>query len=175
MHPRPLQGHRAVPDRPPAGRSWRQAASPWTTAAGTRTATTSVELRRRSSAAARPWHRQPDPGPARAAVHGRRRRSRWSGVEFGAHFPGRSTPSAGRDHWSPAMSALVAGGGLKMGQAIGSTNARGEFPKDPQQVTVPQLLSTLYHAVGIDPAQTFNNGGGRPMYILDDRAPVTES
>jgi hypothetical protein len=81
--------------------------------------------------------------------------------------------SAGRDHWSPAMSALVAGGGLKMGQAIGSTNARGEFPKD-RKVSVPQLLSTLYHAVGIDPAQTFNNGSGRPMYILDDRAPVTE-
>ena len=42
---------------------------------------------------------------------------------------GDSTPD-GRGHWPPVMSALVAGGGLKMGQAIGTTNARGEYPKD---------------------------------------------
>src|SRR5262249_37656900 len=80
---------------------------------------------------------------------------------------------AGRDHWSPVMSALVAGGGLRMGQAVGSSSARGEYPKD-RRYTVPQVLSTLYQALGIDPAMTFPNGSGRPMYILDDRAPVTE-
>jgi hypothetical protein len=80
---------------------------------------------------------------------------------------------AGRDHWSPVMSALVAGGGLRMGQAIGSTNARGEYPKD-RPITVPQVLSTIYQAVGIDPSQTFPNGSGRPMYVLDDRQPVAE-
>jgi hypothetical protein len=80
---------------------------------------------------------------------------------------------AGRDHWSPVMSALVAGGGLKMGQAIGSTSARGEYPKD-RPFTPPQVLSTLYHAMGIDPSMTFANGSGRPMYILDEREPVTE-
>jgi hypothetical protein len=80
---------------------------------------------------------------------------------------------AGRDHWSPVMSALVAGGGLRMGQAVGSSSARGEYPKD-RRYTVPQVLSTLYQALGIDPSMTFPNGSGRPMYILDDRAPVTE-
>lgn len=80
---------------------------------------------------------------------------------------------AGRDHWSPVMSALVAGGGLKMGQAIGATTARGERPKD-RPLTAPQVLSTLYRAIGIDPAQTFLNGSGRPMHILDDREPVKE-
>jgi Protein of unknown function (DUF1501) len=78
-----------------------------------------------------------------------------------------------KDHWPQVMSALVAGGGLKMGQAIGASTARGETPKD-RPYTVPQVLSTLYHAIGIDPAQTFPNGSGRPMYILDDRQPVTE-
>ena len=39
---------------------------------------------------------------------------------------------------------------------------------------MPQVLSTLYRAIGIDPAQTFPNGSGRPMYILDDREPVRE-
>ncbi len=81
--------------------------------------------------------------------------------------------NAGRDHWSPVMSALVAGGGLKMGQAVGASTARGERPKD-NPVTVPQLLSTMYRAIGIDPSQTFPNGSGRPMYVLDDRDAVKE-
>ncbi|HEY8503331.1 MAG TPA: DUF1501 domain-containing protein [Gemmataceae bacterium] len=81
--------------------------------------------------------------------------------------------SAGRDHWAPAMSALVAGGGLKMGQAVGATTDRGERPRE-KPYTVPNLLSTLYRAIGIDPAMTFPNGAGRPMYILDDRDPVAE-
>jgi len=80
---------------------------------------------------------------------------------------------AGRDHWDPVMSTLIAGGGLKMGQMIGSTSSRGETPKD-RPYRVPQVLSTVYRAVGIDPAQTFPDGSGRPMYILDERDPVTE-
>jgi hypothetical protein len=81
--------------------------------------------------------------------------------------------NAGRDHWSPVMSAFVAGGGMKMGQAIGASTARGERPKD-RPVTAPQVLSTIYRAIGIDPGQTFHNGSGRPMYILDDREPISE-
>jgi hypothetical protein len=80
---------------------------------------------------------------------------------------------AGRDHWSPVMSALIAGGGLKMGQAVGSSSARGEYPKD-RRYTPAHVLSTIYHAMGIDPSMTFPNGSGRPMYILDDREPVSE-
>ncbi len=92
--------------------------------------------------------------------------------EFG-RTPKVNGSDGGRDHWSPVMSALVAGGGLKMGQAIGSSSARGEYPRD-RRYTVPQVMSTLYRAVGIDPARTFTNGSGRPMYILDDRTPVKE-
>jgi hypothetical protein len=92
--------------------------------------------------------------------------------EFG-RTPKINNSDGGRDHWSPVMSALVAGGGLKMGQAIGSSSARGEYPRD-RRYTVPQVLSTLYQAVGIDPSKTFNNGSGRPMYILDQREPVKE-
>jgi hypothetical protein len=80
---------------------------------------------------------------------------------------------AGRDHWAPAMSALVAGGGLKMGQVIGSTTAKGERPKD-RPCTVPMVLSTIYQQLGIDPAMTFPNGSGRPMYVLDERETIKE-
>jgi uncharacterized protein DUF1501 len=85
---------------------------------------------------------------------------------------GDSTPD-GRGHWPPAMSALIAGGSLKMGQAVGSTNARGEHPKD-RPYRVSQVLATMYQAMGIDPSMTFPNGSGRPMYVLDDRDPVSE-
>lgn len=79
----------------------------------------------------------------------------------------------GRGHWPPVMSALVAGGGLRMGQAIGSSNARGELPRD-RRCTPSQLLSTIYRAIGVDPSQTFPNQTGRPMYILEDREPISE-
>jgi len=93
--------------------------------------------------------------------------------EFGRTPKINMQDGGGRDHWSAAMSALVAGGGLKMGQAIGATNARGEYPID-RKYKVPQLLSTIYSAMGIDSSATFPDNFGRPMYILDDREPVTE-
>jgi hypothetical protein len=92
--------------------------------------------------------------------------------EFG-RTPKINGNDAGRDHWAPVMSAIVAGGGLKMGQAIGSSSSRGEYPK-VQPYRASQVLSTLYRVVGIDPSLTFPNGSGRPMYILDDREPVKE-
>ena len=60
-----------------------------------------------------------------------------------------------------------------MGLAVGASTARAERPKD-RPYTASQVLSTVYHALGIDPAMTFPNGNGRPMYILDDREPVRE-
>ena len=60
-----------------------------------------------------------------------------------------------------------------MGQAIGSSSARGELPRD-RRCTPSQVLSTIYRAIGIDPAKTFPNQAGRPMYVLDDREPVSE-
>jgi hypothetical protein len=92
--------------------------------------------------------------------------------EFG-RTPLVNNNDGGRDHWPAAMSALVAGGGLKMGQAVGSTSVRGEHPRD-NRYTVPQVLATMYHAMGIDPSLTFPSGSGRPMYILDDRETVRE-
>lgn len=79
----------------------------------------------------------------------------------------------GRGHWPAVMSAMVAGGGLRMGQAIGSSNARGELPRD-RRCTPSQLLSTIYRAINVDPSQTFPNQTGRPMYVLEDRDPISE-
>jgi hypothetical protein len=81
--------------------------------------------------------------------------------------------TGGRDHWPAAGFALVAGGGLEMGQYVGETSSRAEQPRT--RAYGPQnLLSTLYHALGIDPAATIRDGSGRPMYLLDDREPIRE-
>jgi hypothetical protein len=85
----------------------------------------------------------------------------------------RVNQGAGRDHWSPVMSAMIAGGGLQMGQAVGSSTARGERPQD-RRCTVPQVLSTIYSVMGIDASRTFPNGAGRPVYVLDDREVIRE-
>ena len=85
----------------------------------------------------------------------------------------RINNNAGRDHWSPVMGAMIAGGGLRMGQAVGSSTARGERPQD-RRVTASQVLATIYRAIGIDPAQTVLDNTGRPRHVLADRESIRE-
>jgi Protein of unknown function (DUF1501) len=85
----------------------------------------------------------------------------------------RINTRAGRDHWPAVMSALVPGGGLKMDQVVGSTTAKGEQPKE-KPCSVSQVLATLYHAIGIDPAMTFPDASGRPVHVLEDRELIRE-
>ena len=79
----------------------------------------------------------------------------------------------GREHWGPAGCALLYGGGLTMGQIVGSTNDRGEHPHN-RPLTYQSLLATIYHALGIDPAHTFVNQAGRPVPILPTGEPTWE-
>ncbi len=71
----------------------------------------------------------------------------------------------GRDHWPRAMSVFLAGGGLRMGQVIGATNAKGEYPA-ARPLDSNCLLATIYQRFGIDPAQTLADTAGRPIAIL---------
>jgi hypothetical protein len=78
----------------------------------------------------------------------------------------------GRDHFATG-SVLMAGGGFKVGQTIGSTGPRGE-----KSTSIPyrasNVLATLYTHLGIDPATTLPDHNGRPMYLLDDRRTIAE-
>ncbi len=85
----------------------------------------------------------------------------------------RINASAGRDHWPNVMSCLLAGGGLRTGQAIGATTARGEEARD-RPYHLQNILATVYHALGIDPATNFPDRTGRPRPLLEHRAPVRE-
>lgn len=82
-------------------------------------------------------------------------------------------PGAGRDHWPGAMSVLYAGGGLKMGQAIGSTNDKAEFPAT-KPYSPGCVLSTMYHALGIDYKHAFFDHAQRPLPILNEGKPIDE-
>jgi len=82
-------------------------------------------------------------------------------------------PGVGRDHWPNAFSALIAGGGLQMGQVIGATNSKSEYPTaDP--VTPQDLLATMYRHLGIDYRQEFLNFAGRPVPILPYGKPISK-
>jgi uncharacterized protein (DUF1501 family) len=85
--------------------------------------------------------------------------------------PGIAIP--GRDHWGNAISVMLAGGGLRTGQVVGATNARAEHPVS-RALRPADLLATVYHVLGIDTRQTFNDHSGRPIPILDDGRPIAE-
>lgn len=78
----------------------------------------------------------------------------------------RINGQAGRDHWPGANAVPFAGGGLKMGQAIGATDRRAEYPVEkpygPQDV-----LATVHHALGIDYHTVFMDEANRPMPICN--------
>jgi hypothetical protein len=71
------------------------------------------------------------------------------------------------------MCALVSGGGLRTGQVVGATNARGEYPKE-RPLTPKDLLATIYRHLGIDHRQEFKDFNGRPVPILGEGQPIEE-
>jgi hypothetical protein len=72
---------------------------------------------------------------------------------------------AGRDHWARVNSALLAGGGMRTGQVIGSTDSTAAQAKD-QPIHYRDVLATIYHNLGIDPHAMVQDVTGRPAAIL---------
>ena len=82
--------------------------------------------------------------------------------------------NAGRDHWPRVSCALMAGGGIRAGQAIGATNRLGEYAAK-RPVPMQEVIATLYHNLGVDPMNTtLVDQTGRPQYLLDHRKPMPE-
>jgi len=85
----------------------------------------------------------------------------------------RVNKSGGRDHWGSVMSVMMSGGGLRVGQVVGSSNAKGEVPQD-NPYRPENVLATMYRHLGIDSAATHDDLTGRPRYILERREPISE-
>ena len=75
--------------------------------------------------------------------------------------------NAGRDHWPNVSCALLAGGGMRTGQVIGATNRLGEFAQH-RPVHFQEIIATLYHNLGIDPAsKPIVDQAGRPQRLVE--------
>lgn len=95
----------------------------------------------------------------------------WMG-EFG-RTP-RINQNRGRDHWPDSWSAVLAGGGIKGGQAVGKTTKDG-MKVEERPTSVPDLLATLCQALGIDHEKTNPSNVNRPIRIVDKAGnPVRE-
>jgi hypothetical protein len=85
----------------------------------------------------------------------------------------RINPQAGRDHWPQVSCALMAGGGMRTGQAIGSTNRLGEVANN-RPVHFGEIHATMYRNLGIDVSRTFlQDPTGRPQHLIDHE-PIRE-
>jgi hypothetical protein len=78
----------------------------------------------------------------------------------------RINKDAGRDHWPQVSCALLAGGGMKTGQVIGSTNRLGEFAKD-RPVSFGDMFATLYKSIGLSDTATVMDPTGRPQHLTE--------
>ncbi len=80
---------------------------------------------------------------------------------------------AGRDHYPVAYSQILAGAGVRGGQALGASDATGAEPES-RPVTVPDFSATLLHALGIDPGRVVETTIGRPMPLTNGGTPIAE-
>lgn len=82
--------------------------------------------------------------------------------------------NAGRDHWPKVGNALLAGGGMRCGQVLGSTTRWGEEPK-ARPIHFREVFATLYRQLGINVATTqFKDLAGRPQYLVGEYRPMPE-
>lgn len=91
-------------------------------------------------------------------------------TEFGR--PPEFDGGGGRGHQCRAFSGVLAGGGLRLGRAVGRTDDLGKtIAENP--VSIPDFFATVYAAMGIDPFKELY-AGERPVPITDGGKPVAE-
>lgn len=84
-----------------------------------------------------------------------------------------SMGTPGRDHWGNSMFCFLAGGGLKTGQVVGSTNRLGEVPQE-RPLRPGDIHHTIYHVLGVDPSVHFLDLAGRPVPAIDHGDVISE-
>jgi hypothetical protein len=83
------------------------------------------------------------------------------------------TKTAGRDHWLQVMSMLLAGGGIKGGQAMGGTDRRGGAIAE-RPILPGDLAATVLHHLGIDSGTHWVNPSGRPVPLVEEGKVIAE-
>jgi len=70
----------------------------------------------------------------------------------------------GRHHWGDVFPCFFAGGGIRAGQVVGRTDARGGQPEG-EAYTPEDLAATIFHLLGIGPEREFHDAEGRPFRV----------
>ena len=79
----------------------------------------------------------------------------------------------GRGHWSRAYSVMLAGAGIRPGAIVGASDEKAAFVKD-RPVSPEDILATMYHLKGIDPATTVPDRLNRPIKLIQNGNVITE-
>ena len=85
----------------------------------------------------------------------------------------RVNKDSGRDHYPLVFSAALAGGPVKGGRVVGSSDAKGALPKENPK-TPQDVLATIYNHLGIDTRKHYLDHAGRPMITLPSGSPIRE-
>ena len=85
----------------------------------------------------------------------------------------RVNNDAGRDHYPNVFSAALAGGPIKGGRVLGSSDAKGAFPQS-QPKSPQDVLATMYRHLGVDTTRQYVNSAGRPIPVLPFGTPLLE-
>lgn len=94
--------------------------------------------------------------------------------EFGrTPVMGTQGSTDGRNHWPVVMSMLVAGGGMRHGQVIGSSESDGGHIQD-RPVTPADLAATIYQHMGVSLSGEYIDGTGRPRPYVEHGTPISE-
>jgi len=75
-------------------------------------------------------------------------------------------PAGGRDHWPQCWTILMAGGGIKGGQAVGASDDIGAAPKD-RPTTPAQVAATVYQALGVPLELELPGAQSRPIPLVE--------
>jgi uncharacterized protein (DUF1501 family) len=85
--------------------------------------------------------------------------------KMGVSTSGNVNGADGRDHWPYCYTGLMAGGGIQRGAVYGKSDKTASSPAD-NAVHPTELLATVYHALGINPATMVNNALGQPRELV---------
>jgi uncharacterized protein (DUF1501 family) len=85
----------------------------------------------------------------------------------------RINNKAGRDHWPQCGFCLLAGGGVKSGMVLGSTDKHAAYPVE-HRVSAGDIVATIYQLLGIDPQLTVPDLSGRPIHVAHGGTPIRD-
>jgi uncharacterized protein (DUF1501 family) len=75
-------------------------------------------------------------------------------------------PAGGRDHWPQCFTCYFAGGGVKGGRVVGSSDPIAAVPAD-RPVQPADIVATIFHSLGLDVEKTLPGPSGRPFPLVD--------